>query len=290
MINRTAGFAAEIDKSAPAGNAFNQRKTALDRFAFQTWHRESPALRAVGIGDDVHAVQALRHDLIAVVIGRGLGLIEVKTGGENAFIALLRHLAQRVLPLPGLDQNAFRQIRMIDLIPADHLAMVFLKNGFQFAVEIGLQRMAVRQFVVAHKLLDGGAVFPLAIVNFITADMQIRIGEDRCQFADHRVGKGVSRLFCWIENGFQHAPVALHFIRAWCAHQFRIGHGDRRRMARHVNFGNHANTPRGGVTHHVAHLLRCVEQPVAGELGQFRIALRGKPPALIVRQMPVQDV
>ncbi|MNV36201.1 hypothetical protein D3C71_1276700 [compost metagenome] len=61
-------------------------------------------------------------------------------------------------------------------------------------------------------------------------------------------------------------------------------------MTRHVDFRHHANTTRGGVAHHVAHLFWGVEQPVAGELRQFRVALRGKPPALIVRQMPVQDV
>ncbi|MNV36202.1 hypothetical protein D3C71_1276710 [compost metagenome] len=91
---------------------------------------------------------------------------------------------------------------MIDLVPADHLPVVFLKNGFQFAVEIRLQRVAVGEFVVAHKLLDGGVAFPLGIVNFIPADVQVRIGEDRRQFADHRVGEGVSRLFGRIKNRF----------------------------------------------------------------------------------------
>ena len=98
-------------------------------------------------------------------------LIEIKTGGENPFVALLCHFAQRVLPLPGLDENAFWQIRMVNLIPADHLAAMFFKDRFQLAVEIRLQSVAVSKFVVAHKLVNGFVFFPLRIVNFITADM-----------------------------------------------------------------------------------------------------------------------
>ena len=132
------------------------------------------------------------------MIGGGLGLVEIETGRENALVAVLRHLPQRVLPLPGLDQNAFRQVGMIDLIPADHLPVMLLKDRFQPAVEIRLQRVAVRQPVVAHEVLDRGVRFPLAVVDLIAADMQIRIGEDRRQFADHRVSKGVGCLFSGI--------------------------------------------------------------------------------------------
>ena len=87
---------------------------------------------------------------------------------------------------------------MIDLIPADHLPMMFLEDRLQLAVEIGLQRVAVRQCVVAHERLDRGVRFPLAVVHLIAADMQIRIGEYRRQFADYRISKGVGCLFCGI--------------------------------------------------------------------------------------------
>ncbi|MNZ78302.1 hypothetical protein D3C78_968710 [compost metagenome] len=60
---------------------------------------------------------------------------------------------------------------MVNLIPADHLAVMFLKDRFQLAVEIGLQSVAVSKFVVAHKLLNGFVFFPLRIVNFIAADV-----------------------------------------------------------------------------------------------------------------------
>ena len=201
------------------------------------------------------------------MIGGGLRLVEIKAGRQNALVAVLRHLPQRVLALPGLDQNAFRQIGMVDLIPADHLAAMLLEDRFQLAVEVRLQRVAVRQPVVAHKLLDGRIRFPLAVVHLVTADVQIRIGEDRRQFADHRVGKSVSCVFCRIQHRLQHAPVAFHGVRPRRAHQLRVGHGNRRGVARHVDLRHHANTALGGVTHHLAHLLRRVEQPVAGKLG-----------------------
>ena len=207
------------------------------------------------------------------MIGGGLGLVEIETGGENALVAVLRHLPQRVLALPGLDQNAFRQVGMIDLVPADHLPVVLLKDRLQFTVEVRLQRVAVRQPVVAHEILDCGIRFPLAVVDLVTADMQIRIGEDRRQFADHRVGKSVSCVFCRIQHRLQHAPVAFHGVRSRRAHQLRVGHGNRRGVARHVDLRHHADTALGGVTHHFAHLFRRVEQPVAGKLRQLRVAL-----------------
>ena len=108
ILHRTAGFPGKINKTAPAGVPFHQGKTPLDRLAFQTRHGEGPALGAVGVCYHVHAIQPLGNDFIAVVIGGGLGLIEVETGRKNSLVAGLRHLTQRVLPLPGLDQNAFR--------------------------------------------------------------------------------------------------------------------------------------------------------------------------------------
>ena len=194
-------------------------------------------------------------------------LIKVETGRENALIAVLRHLPQRVLSLPGMDQNAFRQIGMVDLIPANHLPVVLLKDRLQLAVEIRLQRMAVRQFVVAHESLDRSVRFPLAVVNLIAANMQIRIREDRGQFADHRVGKGIGCLFGGIQHWLKHAPVALHGVRPRRAHQLRVGDGNRRGVARHINFRHHAYAALGSVTHNLAHLLRGVEQPIAGKLG-----------------------
>ncbi|MNZ78301.1 hypothetical protein D3C78_968700 [compost metagenome] len=56
IIHRTPGFAVEINKSAPARNRFHQRKAALYRLAFQARHGERPALRAVVIANDIHAV------------------------------------------------------------------------------------------------------------------------------------------------------------------------------------------------------------------------------------------
>ena len=150
--------------------------------------------------------------------------------------------------------------------------------------------MAVRQPLLFEEFLNGRIGAPLAIIDFITADMQIRIGEDSRQFADHRLGKRVGGLFCWVENRFQHTPVALHRVRPRRAHQLRISHGDRRGVARHIDFRHHANTAFGGIAHNVFHLRLGIKQAVAGLLLQLRIAAGGEAPALIVGQMPVQYV
>ncbi len=179
---------------------------------------------------------------------------------------------------------------MVDLVPADHLPVMLFKDRFQPAVEVSLQRVAVSKLLIAHKLLNGRVRFPLAVVHLVTADMQIRIGEDRCQFADHRLSKGVSGLFGRIQHRFEHAPVALHLIRPRRAHQLRVGHGDGRGVARHVDLRHHADAALGSVTHNLAHLLQGVVQAIAGKPGQFGIARRAEAPALIVGEMPVQHV
>ena len=160
--------------------------------------------------------------------------------------------------------------------------MMCLEDRLQLAVEIGLQRVAVRQSVVAHERLDRGVRFPLAVVHLIPADVQIRIREDRRQFADHRVSKGVCGLFGRIKHRLQHAPVALHFVGPRRAHQLRVGHSNRRGVARHVNLRHHADAALGGIANNLAHLLRGIEQPVAGKLRQLRVTLRAEAPALIV--------
>lgn len=189
ILHRTTRFAFEINKPAPAALAFNQCKASLHRAALQPWHREAPALRAVVITYRIHAVQPLGHNFITIVIGSVLRLVEIETGGEDPPIALLYHLAQRVLSLPGLNQNAFRQVRVINLIPADHLPVVFFEDCLQPAVEVRLQRVAIGQPLLAHKRLDSRVSFPLTVVHFIPADMQIRSGENSRSLGDHASAK-----------------------------------------------------------------------------------------------------
>src|SRR5471030_982365 len=81
IAHRTTGFPAEIDKPAPALFAFNQRKAAVHRFAFQARHTELPALSFLAIGHVLVHAERLRQNLIAVVIGRTLWLIEIEAGG-----------------------------------------------------------------------------------------------------------------------------------------------------------------------------------------------------------------
>ena len=61
-------------------------------------------------------------------------------------------------------------------------------------------------------------------------------------------------------------------------------------MARQIDFRYYPDTARASVSHYLLHLFACVELAVTGLLLQFRIALGGKAPALIVGQVPVEHV
>lgn len=176
-MHRAARFAVEIDKAAPALLTLDQREAALHRAALQTRHAEAPALRLLAGLHRRLDPQRLRQNFIAVVIGSALRLIEIETGGENALIAVLGAGTQRVLPLPGLNDDRTRQRRVVDLVPADHLPLVLLEDLFQLLVEVGLQRMGIRQPVLLHKRLNRRRRPPLAGVNFVAADVQIGIGK-----------------------------------------------------------------------------------------------------------------
>ncbi|SQI30560.1 Uncharacterised protein [Serratia plymuthica] len=61
-------------------------------------------------------------------------------------------------------------------------------------------------------------------------------------------------------------------------------------MARQIDFRHHPDAARCGVSHHLLHLFAGIELAVAGQLLQFGVALRGKAPALVVGQMPMEDI
>ena len=84
--------------------------------------------------------------------------------------------------------------------------------------------------------------------------------------------------------------MALHAVGPRGAHQLRVGHRNRRRVAGHIDFRHHANAAVRRVAHHLFHLRLSIKQPVAGLLLQFRIPRGSEAPALIVGQMPVENV
>src|SRR5690554_1076728 len=64
------------------------------------------------------------HRIVTVVIARRLWLVQIITGRQNRLKAMTDCIAYRVWPLPGLNNNIFRQIRMLDFILADHFSLM----------------------------------------------------------------------------------------------------------------------------------------------------------------------
>ena len=139
--------------------------------------------------------------------------------------------------------------------------------------------------------------------------MDIRcIGEDVHDFVDDVLGELQGLLVASAKHFPEYAELGGHFIRAARAAQFGIGSQCGKHVTRHVHFRNNGDEALGGIGHDFLGLFLCVEAAdgcaieLAGagsrdgllahgaDFRQFGIFLDFDAPALVFRQMPVENV
>ena len=74
---------------------------------------------------------------------------------------------------------------MPDFIPASHLLAALFQHLFNLGVQIRLQTTLTIQIVVFDELLNLRVVFPLLVIWFIAADMEVLIWEELNHFVKH---------------------------------------------------------------------------------------------------------
>ena len=74
---------------------------------------------------------------------------------------------------------------MPDFIPASHLLTALFQHLFNLGVQIRLQTTLTIQIVVFDELLNLRIVFPLLVIWFIAADMEVLIREELNHFVKH---------------------------------------------------------------------------------------------------------
>ena len=234
-----------------------------------------------------------RHDDVVPQLGRG----------DSALAAAPRH-----------DDGVGGRPAFQNLVPADDAAAV-LREEFADAVgHVALQVMlggmlsVVLQAELADLRLTARTLLPAHLRTLVAADMDILRGEQLHHLGQYAFEEFESLLPSGAKHVVGHAPAAPHLVRTARAAQFGIGGQRRQHMARQVDFGNHRDTPVGGIFHHVADLVLRIETAVgrtvigsplladhggladAAHGGQLRIALDLDAPALIVGQVPVQRI
>src|SRR3989442_7454021 len=142
----------------------------------------------------------------------------------------------------------------------------------------------------AHERLDLRVRVPLFPVYLIASDMKTLIGKKLGHFADEFIEKMVSMLFCWIHGWIKHSPFALDLI--WPRRAGQVGIADKPGgpVARHIEFGSHANASIARVGDHIAHFALRVIQPVGAHLVQLGKFFALDAEALVFRQMPVKTL
>src|SRR5690606_13053120 len=104
-------------------------------------------------------------------------LVEIKTSRENSLKAIVDRVPQSVLPLPGLNDDIARQIRMLNFIPANHFALMLREYIGYLTIKVSLQRVLIGKLLFLHKRFNRGVIQPMLRINLITANMNVSKGK-----------------------------------------------------------------------------------------------------------------
>src|SRR5437763_13851924 len=114
-------------------------------------------------------------------------------------MALLRCLNSPFFALPRHDRCRLRKSAPLeDLVPPDQAAPMSAQIVGELVHEIGLQRILSLDAPLLHESLHPGRTFPLILDRLVTAEVNVRTGEDR-----HNLVKDVldelDAFVAWIE-------------------------------------------------------------------------------------------
>ena len=234
--------------------------------------------------------------------------IAVRRRSHDGVVAHLRSLDAAFGAPPRHDRGRRRHFALQYLVPTDQPASVGVEEFLDAGRGIVLQPARPLQPLGLHARFAMRAFLPHHRRALVAADMDILRGEQLHHLGQYAFEEFESLLPSGAKHIVGHAPAAPHLVRTARAAQFGIGGQRRQHMARQVDFGNHRNTPVGGIFHHVADLVLRIETAVgrtvigsplladhsgladAAHGGQLRIALDLDAPALIVGQVPVQRI
>ena len=175
---------------------------------------------------------------------------------------------------------------MQDFVPAHHDLVVLGDDLLQPLVEVSLQVLIVFHAVSMNEFLNLRIRVPLLAVDFVAADVEVRVGKKLRHFGDELFQKLVSRF----ARGIHDRIAVFERVGAGAAGEFGISEEPRSAVAGNVELGHDANPAIVRVGDQVANFCLRVELSVgalARELGKY-FAFGAK--TLVVGEMPVQHV
>src|SRR5262245_15888962 len=170
-----------------------------------------------------------------------------------------------------MNDDLLGQVGAKDFVPAHHFLAMAFQNLEQPLIEIGLECMIVLDSLLLHELLNLWILFPLFPFILVSADMHVVVGKQESHLGEESLEEFVDLFTRGIEGWKKYAHSPLDLIRPRSAAEFRMAHQPARYMARHIEFGNYANSALAGVCDHFSDLVLSVIEAVRPQFGEIRI-------------------
>ena len=160
----------------------------------------------------------------------------------------------------------------------------------ELRIEIDLEGGGIGDVVGLHEGDDLGIAEPGFAIALVAADVEVGVGKDGDHLADELIEKLIGARAGGVEGFVVDAEAVGDLEGAGGAGEFGIGDLPADGVAGHVEFRHDADAARAGVGDHVAHFFLGVELAVRAQFGEFGEALALGAEALIVAEVPVEDV
>src|SRR5215217_3651544 len=146
-----------------------------------------------------------------------------------------------------MDYDIFRQLRLQDLVPADHLLAMLLQNLQQACVEVSLQRVIVLDPLLLHVSLDRRIAVPLLTFVLVAADVQVVVRKERRHLAQKRLEKFVDLFARRIEGGLEYTRPPFNGVWTRCATELRITNEPTGAVTGYIKLRHDANAAIAGI-------------------------------------------
>ena len=181
-------------------------------------------------------------------------------------------------------------------------------DGITLQSFLGSMLRIVFQTEFGYLRLTYRTSFPTHLRALVTADMDV-LGRENVHYLGIYVLKKIEGLFlAHAQHVISNPPTCPDLVRTSGTAQFGVGGKGSQHVPRHVYFGNHRNIALGGVSYYLPCLILCIIASVRDAVRsppllpydgtaavcplfrQLRPALDFDAPALVIRDVPVQDV
>src|SRR5688572_22284368 len=133
-----------------------------------------------------------------------------------------------------MNKGVSGQVRMKDLVPADHFLAVFLQDLQDSLIEIRLQGMVILDAFFFHKGLNLRIPVPLFALVLVPTDVHVSIRKECGHLAQKHVKEFVGRFSSRIQRWLKDSCGAFNLVWTRSATQFRMSHQPAGSVARYV--------------------------------------------------------